>query len=124
MNCNQNITAGMVWAMVAGAMVMLIVYGIISSNIQQRRLRAERERVMPKALSSICIGSRYNVLIKGEKPFTDVEFEGVVHNNEAGNLHFDERSFVFKRLTGERIFLRQASVRVMEQLVAVRKVAP
>lgn len=123
MNCNQVITTGMIWAIVVGAIVLLIIYGLISSSIQQRRLRAERERVIPSMLSSIYIGGRYNVLIKSQKPFVDVVFEGVVHNNKAGNYHFDERSFVFKRATGELIFFRQSSVRMMEEVKAVNEPA-
>ncbi len=113
MNCSQGLTTGMAWALVIGVIGLLIVYGTISSNMQTRRIRAKRELEMPST-SSIRIDEVYNLFLKGGKLVPNLVFVGVVRKEDVGAFDVANRMIVFTRATGERMFIRQASIQMIE----------
>ena len=113
MNCDQGVTTSMVWAVVIGSIVLLSTYGIISSNLQARRLRAKRELEMPAA-SPIRSGEFCSLTMKDGKQMPNLIFDGVVHKEDCGTLGLADRMIVFKRTSGERLFVRQASILMIE----------
>lgn len=106
-----------VWAFIIGAIVLLIIYGIVSSKIRARRQRAARQKVLPYVDETVRAGQRYAAHLSDGRIFRDVELLGT-NDPTSGQYALGgwEGMLVLRQSTGKRVFVRQGSVRCVEEL--------
>ncbi|MDR2189348.1 MAG: hypothetical protein LBE62_15085 [Azonexus sp.] len=105
-----------IWVFIVGAIVLLVVYGIVSAKLKARRQRVAREKLLPYIEETVRIGQRYNVLLSDGRSYRDVELLGT--NDPASGafaLGGWDGMLVLKQSTGKRLFVRQTSVRAIEE---------
>ena len=106
-----------VWAVIVIAVLILIVYGIASSKLKARQQRAARAKILPYVDDAIRTGQRYAVYLSDGRTYSDVELLGT---NDPASGQFAlggwEGMLVLKASSGKRIFIRQTSVRCVEEL--------
>ena len=105
-----------VWAVVVGAIVLLIVYGIVSSKLKASRQRRAREKVLPFVTETVRTGQRYNVFMSDGRKFLDVEILGTSDPADGQSpIGGWEGMLVLKQSSGKKVFIRQVSVRCVEE---------
>lgn len=106
-----------VWAAIVSVIVVMILYGIISSKIAPARRKRARAKALPYLSETIRTGQRYNVHLSDGRSFLDVELLGT---NEPAPGEFPtggwEGMLVLANAAGKRVFVRQASVRCVEEI--------
>lgn len=106
-----------VWAVIVGAIVLLIVYGIVSSKLKARKQRAAREKLLPYVAETVRVGQRYSVHLSDGRTYSNVELVGT---NDPASGQFAlggwEGMLVLKQPSGKHVFVRQGSVRCVEEL--------
>jgi hypothetical protein len=101
-----------VWAVIVGIIILLILYGIISSRLRVRRQRLARERVMPFVAETIRPGRRYDVYLSDGKKFLDVEVLGTTDPTlEDFSFTGWEGMLVLLQANNKRIYVRHHAVR-------------
>lgn len=105
------------WAIIVGTIVLLVIYGIVSSNIQERQQRAARQKTVPYIEETVCIGQRYVVYLSDGRAYRDVEILGT-NDPKTGQYAVGgwEGMLVLKQASGKRLFIRQPSIRCVEEL--------
>ena len=106
-----------VWAVIVSVILILIIYAIVSSKISSRRQRRVREKILPYVQDTVQSGRRYNIHLSDGRSFADVELVGT-NDPAAGQSALGgwEGMLVLARTTGKRVFVRQASVRCVEEV--------
>ena len=105
-----------VWAVIVGTIVLLIVYGIFSSKIKASRQRKAREKVLPFVAETVRTGQRYNVYMSDGRKFLDVEILGTSDPADGQSpIGGWEGMLVLKQATAKKVFIRQTSVRCVEE---------
>jgi hypothetical protein len=105
-----------VWAVIVGAIVLLILYSIVSSKLETSRQRKAREKVLPFVAETVRTGQRYNVYMSDGHKFLDVEILGT-SDPEDGRSAIGGWGgmLVLKQAASKRVFIRQNSVRYVEE---------
>jgi hypothetical protein len=106
-----------VWAVIVGVIVLLIIYGIVSSKLKARKQRAARAKVLPYVEETVRTGRRYNVHLSDGRTYRDVELLGT-NDPVSGQFALGgwEGMLVLKQSSGKRVFVRHGSVRSVEEL--------
>jgi hypothetical protein len=117
MNCTRSTVVSEIWAVIVGVILVLIVYGIVSSKIKARKQRSAREKLLPYVEETVRTGQRYNVQLSDGRVCRDVELVGT-NDPSSGQFALGgwEGMLVLKQSSGKRIFVRQSSVRCIEEL--------
>lgn len=106
-----------VWAVIIGTILVLIIYGIISSKIKANRQRSAREKLLPYIEDTVRAGQRYHIHLSDGRIYREVELVGT---NDPSSGQFSLGGFegllVLKQVSGKRIFVRQSAVRSIEEL--------
>lgn len=106
-----------VWAVIVGTIVLLVIYGIVSAKLKARRERVAREKLLPYVDETVRTGQRYIVHLSDGRTYRDVELLGT---NDPASGQFAlggwEGMLVLKQASGKRVFIRQGSVRCVEEL--------
>ena len=106
-----------VWAIIVGAIILLIVYGIVSSKLTNRRKRLVREKALPYLSETIRPGIKYDVTLSDGRTFPRVELLGTSDPADGPSaLGGWEGMLVLKTESGKRIFARQAAIRFLVEL--------
>ena len=105
-----------VWALIVGIILVLIVYGIVSSKMKASRQRAAREKALPFVDETVRTGQKYHVYLSDGRAFQDVELLGT-NDPSSGQFALGgwEGMLVLRQASGKRVFVRQASVRCVEE---------
>lgn len=105
-----------VWAFMAAAFFLLIVYAWIASSLKSRRQRREREKSLPFVADNVSPDVPYNIFLSDGKKYLGVQLVGT---SDAASGQFAiggwEGMLVMRQANGKRIFVRQASVRCIEE---------
>ncbi len=105
-----------VWAVIVGAIVLLIVYGIVSSKLTASRQRKAREKALPFVAETVRTGQRYNVYMSDGRKFLDVEILGTSDPADGQSpIGGWEGMLVLKQSSAKKVFIRQSSVRCVEE---------
>ena len=116
MNCARNSSMQEVWAIIVGVILILVVYGIVSSKIKASKQRKAREKALPFVNEGIKTGQRYNAYLSDGRAFQNVELLGT---NDPASGEFAiggwEGMLVLLQQSGKRVFVRQASIRCLEE---------
>lgn len=117
MNCPKGGAMGEVWAVIVGAVLLMVVYAIASSKIKARKQRELREKTVPFVAEGVQIGVTYNLFLNNGQKFSDVEIVGAT-DSASGQFSFGswDGLLVLKRQSGKRIFLRPHAVRCIEEV--------
>jgi hypothetical protein len=105
-----------IWAVIVGIIVLLIIYGIASSKLRSRKQRAARQKALPFVDETVRVGQKYNVYLSDGRSFRQVELLGT-NDPSSGQFALGgwEGMLVLKQSSGKRVFVRQASVRCVEE---------
>ena len=105
------------WAIVVSVIILLIIYGMVSSNVRQRRLKRATEAMLPSVKQHFEAGRRYNVFVSHRQLFERVLFVGV---SEAFGAKYSPLPFpltqwiVLERESGQRLYIKPESIRYYE----------
>ena len=107
----------LVWAVIVGAVLLFIAYGIVSAKFRQRKMLRLRNEVMPVVPLSIRVGVTYKVLLSSGSRFSAVKVAGLTEAKLGQFAEFPLQSWlVLERTDGKRIFVKPASVRYFEEI--------
>ena len=106
-----------VWAVIAVVVILMVIYGYVSSMLRKRKQRKAREKSLPFVEDNVRAGCRYNVCLSDSRKFENVELVGSSTVAD-GQFSFAgwEGMLVLKYSNGKRLFLRQSAVRYIEEL--------
>jgi hypothetical protein len=105
-----------VWAILVGAIILLIVYGIISSKLSESKRKKEKEKYGQRAEEMIRAGGKYNFLLGNGRMLAGMIFVGPMISAEA---QFDtgwEGMIILRNDDGKKFFVKQSTIRLVEQL--------
>jgi hypothetical protein len=96
---------------------MMVIYTWISSKIKARRKLKVRQSTVPYVNENLTTGKKYNVHLNDGRIFESIEVVGSSQPEE-GQFSFTgwEEMLILKKETGKRIFLKQASIRFVEEV--------
>jgi len=116
-NCVKGENMSEVWAVIVAVVLLMIVYGYISSKIKARKRRKARDKSLPYVEDNVQPGVNYNVFLNDGRKFLGVELVGST-TVEDGQYSFAgwEGMLVLKQATGKRIFIKQTAVRYIEEI--------
>lgn len=105
------------WAVIVGVIVLLIVFGMVSSRLRKRKVRRLRQDAMPVVTQSVRVGIQYNVFLSNGSTFKAVKLVGLTEAPTGQSVEFPLESWlVLERADGKRVFVRPSSVRFFEEL--------
>ena len=113
-NCGS--TSSIVWAVIVGAIVVLVAVGWISSRFTAYRKRRNRENSVPITSENLRRGYKYNVFLANGTSYPDVEIVGTT-DAESGQFSLGayDGMLVLKRANGKSVFVKQSFVRFIEE---------
>jgi hypothetical protein len=105
-----------VWAVIVAGILLLILYGIVSSKLKARRQRKQREKSLPFVDDNIRPGVPYNVHLSDGKKYFGAQIVGT-SDSTSGQFSIGgwEGMLVLMQSNGKRVFVRQSSVRCVEE---------
>lgn len=105
-----------VWAVIVGVVLLLIIYGIVSSKLKARRQRRQREKSLPFVEDNIRTGVAYNVHLSDGRKYLGAQLVGT-SDSTSGQFSIGgwEGMLVLMQSNGKRVFVRQSSVRCVEE---------
>lgn len=106
-----------IWAYIVIAIVLMVIYGYVSSKYSDWKKKKNREANFPQAENSIKKGVAYNVILNSGHKFNTVEVLGVIENEEDEITFANwEGLFVLVQENGKKIFVKRASIRFIEEV--------
>jgi hypothetical protein len=105
-----------VWAVIVGSILLLIIYSIVSSKLKARHQRKQREKSLPFVADNIRTGVGYNVHLSDGKKYLGAQIVGT-SDSTSGQFSIGgwEGMLVLMQSNGKRVFVRQGSVRCIEE---------
>jgi hypothetical protein len=116
MQCTRENNMSEVWAVIVIVILMLIVYGIVSSKLSARRQREAREKMLPYLDETIVPDRRHNLLMSDGRKFMDVRILGTT-DPKLGQSPLGDWGLMLVILldSGKKAFIRPSSVRCIEE---------
>jgi hypothetical protein len=106
-----------VWAVIVGAIVLLILYGVVSSKLKARRQRKAREKVLPFVEETVRAGQSYNVILSDGRKFMNVNLLGTSRPESGVSVLGDwEGLLVLQLSTGKKAYVKQSAIRCLEEV--------
>jgi len=111
------VNVGIVWALIVGTVLVLIIYGMVSSRLRERRVRRLRREAMPIVEQSVRAGVTYNVQLTNGTLFKSVKLIGLTESKLGQFADFPLESWLVLELeSGKRVYVKPASARYFEEL--------
>ena len=116
MNCQQENTSTYIWLLVILICLILGIIAYISSKIRAYRQRKQREKSLPFVEDNISQGASYNVFLCDGKKYLSVHIVGT-SDTSTGQFSIGgwEGMLVLMQSSGKRVFIKQSSVRCIEE---------
>jgi hypothetical protein len=108
-----------VWAAIVSVIVLLIVYGIVSSRLRDRRVRRLSKALLPEVTDHIKADRSYRIVLTSGTVFDNVRFLGISRSEDgaAPFLSFPlQHWLVLEQPSGKRVFVRPNTVKYYEEL--------
>jgi hypothetical protein len=108
-----------VWAIIVSLILLLIIYGIVSSKIRDRKNRKLTRALLPEINDHIKCGSNYNIHLSCGKKFEDIKFVGFsgTPENASHLMPFPlQRWVVLSKTDGKRMYIKPESIRYYEDV--------
>src|ERR1039457_4033056 len=107
-----------IWVIIVSAVIVLIVWGIISSKLDARRLKRATDALLPTLKQQFEPNRRYHVFLSHGKRFERVRFLGISAPSELDSTSYPFplcQWIVLQKESGERIYVRPDSIRYYEE---------
>lgn len=116
MGCNGESDMSEIWAIIVIAILVLIVYGIVSSKLSAKRQREVREKMLPYLDETIVTDRRHNLFMSDGRKFMDVRILGTT-DPASGQSPLGDWGLMLVILmdSGKKAFIRPSSVRCIEE---------
>jgi hypothetical protein len=108
-------SASVFWAVVICVILFLIIYSYISSKIEEKKRKVQREKYFPILDFDISSHVKYNFEMNNGRKFFAMEVIGSLDGSDAVP-DFMHGFMVLKNEAGKRIFIRQAAIRSIEEI--------
>jgi hypothetical protein len=108
-----------VWATIVSTIVVLIIYGMVSSKLRERRAKRHSLSLLPEIADHITPDTQYRVVLTSGTIFPDVRFLGISQSEDklAQFLPFTlQHWLVLQKADGKRLFIRPTAVKYYEEL--------
>jgi len=105
------------WAVIVSVILLMIVWGIVSSKIRDRRVKKATAKLLPKVTQHFEAGRLYNVFISHGQLFKRVRFVGI---SEALGHKYSPLPFpltqwvVLQQEDGKQLYIKPESIRYYE----------
>ena len=105
------------WAVIVVIVLILVVYGMISSKRTEIRKRKAREKALPYVNDTIRVGLRYDVQMSDGRRFENVEILGT-NDPQDGQFPLGgwDGLLVLCLESGKKAYVRQISVRCVVEV--------
>ncbi len=105
-----------IWAIIVSIIILMVIYGYISSKISDRKKKKLRKETVPEISDSIKTGINYNIHLSDGRKFENVVIVGSVESeDEAFSFAGYEGLLVFKQQNGKKVYLKKPSIRYIEE---------
>ncbi len=106
------------WAVVVSLILVLIVYGIISSKVRNRRIRKATQEIFPQISDHIQVNKSYNVFLSHGKTLSKVKFVGISPAHDKNNPYLPFplcQWMIVEKPDGKRAYLKPETIRYYEE---------
>jgi hypothetical protein len=105
-----------IWAIIVGAILLLIVYAIVASTLSAKRRREAREKMLPYLEETIVADRRHHLFMSDGRKFMDVRILGTT-DPQLGQSPLGDWGLMLVILldSGKKAFIRPSSVRCIEE---------
>ena len=106
-----------IWAAIVLIILAMIGYAWFSSRQQTHQKQLLRESTVPYVTDNLTTGTQYTIHLSDGRLFSNIEIIGSP-DPEAGHYSFSgwQSMLVLKQTNGKRIFLKQESIRFIEEV--------
>lgn len=108
-----------VWAGIIASIILLVIYGIVSSRLRDRRVRRLSRRLLPEIHDHIKADRQYRIALTSGSVFDNVRFLGISQSEDGGAQYLPfplQHWLVVEKADGKRLFVRPATVKYYEEL--------
>ena len=106
-----------IWAIIVIVIILMVIYGYVSSKLSDRRERKIREKSIPLINDGLRSSINYNIHLSDGRKFQNVQIVGSVEGSDA------EYSFagwdgmlVLINKEKKKMYLKKSSIRFIEEL--------
>lgn len=106
-----------IWAVNVSVILLLIIYGIVSSRLEKRNKLKIRAKTIPMVTDYPTTDVLYNIHLSDGRKFLSASLIGSVEGDDA-NFSFAgyDGMVVVKLDTGKRAFIKKSSIRYIEEV--------
>lgn len=116
---NGRTLASSIWAVIVGAIVLLVIYGIVSTRVRDRRVRRLSRSLLPDIKDHIKADRLYRIALASGTILDKVRFLGISNSQDKAvpclPFHL-QHWLVLEKEDGKRLFLRPNAVKFYEEL--------
>ncbi|MDO8268887.1 MAG: hypothetical protein Q7T32_13795 [Moraxellaceae bacterium] len=115
--CTKGSDMPEIWAVIVTVILLMVIYAFVASKLKDRKIRMARKKSLPFVDDNVAPGIKYNIALSDGRKFHNAELVGS-STAEDGQFSFAgwEGMLVIRQETGKRVFLRQSSVRYIEEV--------
>jgi hypothetical protein len=105
------------WSIFVSIVLALIIWGIVSSKLRERRVKKATEAMLPRLKQHFEAGRRYNVFVSHGQLFQRVRFAGISepYKHKFPGLPFPLCQWiVLEREDGKHLYIKPETIRYYE----------
>lgn len=104
-----------VWAILVGASILLIIYGIINSKISESKRIKAKELSRQRTEDKILPGVKYDFHLRDGKTLAGMVFVGPRGESESDNRADWEGMIAMRNESGKKVFVKRSFIRQVEE---------
>ena len=106
-----------IWAFIISFIILIIIYGYISSKLSNYRKNKLREHTIPLVPNSITQNINYNIYLSDGRKFENIKIIGSIEGEEA-EVSFAgwEGILVLEKQNKKKIYIKKSSIRFIEEV--------
>ena len=114
--CTKGDAMPDIWAIIVIVIILMVIYGYVSSKISDRRKRKLREKSVPLITDSLKSGVNYNIHLSDRRKFPNVQIIGSVEGEDA-EFSFAgwDGMLVLRNEDKKKIYVKKSSIRFVEE---------
>ncbi len=107
-----------IWAIIVIVIIVMIIYGYVSTEISEYRKRKIRQKRVPLITDALKAGVDYNIYLSDGRKFTNVQIIGTIEDIYAESLFASWGGIVvvLKNRDQKRIYLKTTAIRFIEEV--------
>jgi len=116
-DCTQGNSMPDIWAIIVIVIILMVIYGYLSSKLSEHRKRKIREKSIPLITDSLKSGVNYNIHLSDGRKFMNVQIIGSVEGADA-EFSFAgwDGMLVLRNEDQKKIYVKKSSIRFVEGL--------